>query len=64
MPVVLKCSIRPPSTFLNKQQAGQLTEDERTELMAPMQVYQQGLLRKAQALSEAVRRGLREPLEA
>ncbi len=28
-----------------------------------MQVYQQRLLRKAQALAEAVRRGLRPPLE-
>ena len=28
-----------------------------------MQHYQAGLLRKAQALREAVQRGLREPLE-
>jgi hypothetical protein len=27
-----------------------------------MQIYQQGLLRKAQALREAVHRGLRAPL--
>jgi hypothetical protein len=27
-----------------------------------MQVYQEGLLRKAQALNEAVQRGLRPPL--
>jgi len=29
-----------------------------------MQGYQEGLLRKAQVLHEAVRRGLREPLES
>jgi hypothetical protein len=29
-----------------------------------MQVYEEGLLQKAQAMSEAVRRGLMEPLEA
>jgi hypothetical protein len=29
-----------------------------------MQLYQEGLLRKALALQEAVRRGLREPLHA
>ena len=51
------------STLLNRQQAGVLTEAERPELLALMQVYQEGLLRKAQALHEAVRRGLREPLE-
>jgi hypothetical protein len=40
--------------------AGVLRDDERTELQALMQVYQNGLLRKAQALHEAVRRGLVE----
>lgn len=50
------------SRLLNRQQAGKLTTEERTELMTLMQVYQTGLLRKAQALGEAVRRGLREPL--
>lgn len=49
--------------LLDKQQAGTLTDDERSDLLALMQVYQAGLLRKAQALREAVRRGLREPLE-
>lgn len=52
------------SLLLNKQQAGKLIEPERVELSTLMQVYQEGLLRKAQALSEAVRRGLREPLKA
>ncbi len=51
------------STLLDRQQAGVLTEAERAELLALMQVYQEGLLQKAQALREAVQRGLREPLE-
>ena len=51
------------STLLDRQQAGALTEPERAELAVLFQLYQEGLLRKAQALAEAVRRGLREPLE-
>jgi len=51
------------SSLLDKQQAGILIETERSELLALMQVYQESLLRKAQALHEAVRRGLREPIE-
>lgn len=50
------------SALLEKQQAGELSSEERTTLFALMQVYQDGLLRKAQALREAVRRGLRSPL--
>ena len=50
------------SALLEKQQAGSLTDAERGELLTLMQTYQEGLLRKAQALQEAVRRGLREPL--
>ena len=50
------------SALLEKQQAGTCTEAERAELAALMQRYQEGLLRKALALREAVRRGLREPL--
>jgi hypothetical protein len=50
------------STLLNRQQAGELSDTERSELLALIQLYQEGLLRKAQALHEAVRRGLREPL--
>ena len=50
------------STLLQRQQAGELSEAERPELLALMQYYQEALLRKAQALQEAVRRGLREPL--
>jgi hypothetical protein len=51
------------SDLLEQQQAGRLTEEERHALLTLLQVYQDGLLRKAQALSEAVRRGLRPPLE-
>jgi hypothetical protein len=50
------------SALLEEQQAGNLSETERGELLTLMQAYQEGLLRKAQALQEAVRRGLREPL--
>jgi predicted DNA-binding protein len=49
--------------LLAKQRDGELTEGERTSLPALMQVYEEGLLRKAQGLSEAVRRRLRPPLE-
>jgi hypothetical protein len=52
------------SLLLDRQQTGSLTEAERFELFTLTQVYQEGLLRKAQALHEAVRRGLREPLES
>ena len=49
--------------LLDRQGAGDLRESERVELAALMQVYNEGLVRKAQAIAEAVRRGLREPLE-
>jgi hypothetical protein len=52
------------SDLLDQQQAVRLTDAERNELGELLQVYRLGLLRKAQALSEAVRRGLRPPLEA
>ena len=51
------------SELLGHQQAGTLTDTEDRELRALMQVYSGGLVRKAQALQEAVRRGLREPLD-
>jgi hypothetical protein len=50
------------STLLQKQQERTLSTPEQAELIMLMQVYQEGLLRKAQALCEAVRRGLRAPL--
>lgn len=46
----------------HRQQAATLAEGDRSELQILMQVYQEGLLRKATALSEAVKRGLIEPL--
>ena len=52
------------SRLLDRQQAGKLADAERAELMTLMQVYQEQLLRKAQALSEAVRRRLIEPLSS
>ncbi len=51
------------SELLHRQQAGTLTAEERTRLSSLMELYQSGLLHKAQALSEAVRRRLREPLQ-
>jgi hypothetical protein len=51
------------SELLTRQQAGLLTPGEQTELTALMQIYQEGLLRKARALREGVRRGLRGPLQ-
>jgi hypothetical protein len=50
------------SELLDRQQSGLLVESERLELQTLMQIYQEGLLRKATALSEAVNRGLMEPL--
>ncbi len=50
------------SELLDRQQAGLITGDERLELQALMQIYQEGLLRKATALGEAVKRGLMESL--
>jgi hypothetical protein len=60
---MLPAQDRRLSALLQKQQAQALSDPERAELLALMQVYQEGLLRKAQALREAVRRGLRTPLE-
>lgn len=50
------------SELLDKQQAGDLTDDERPDLNRLMQVYQEGLLLKSEALAEAVSRGLLSPL--
>jgi hypothetical protein len=51
------------SQLLQRQQASQLSPAERYELDMLMQSYQVNLLRKARALREAVKRGLREPLQ-
>jgi hypothetical protein len=50
------------SDLLDAQQAARLIDAERAELAVLLQTYRLGLLRKAQALAEAVRRGLRPPL--
>lgn len=50
------------STLQDKQQAGLLNEIERNELARLFEHYQVGLLQKALALAEAVRRGLLPPL--
>lgn len=50
------------SELLDRQQAGNLTEGQLIELQHLMEIYQKGLIRKASALSEAVQRGIMEPL--
>lgn len=50
------------SELLYNQQADQLTLEQRPELARLMQIYQEGLLLKAEALVEAVSRGLIPPL--
>jgi hypothetical protein len=46
----------------SKGKIERLTEAERYELLALLQIYQLGQLRKSEALAEAVHRGLRESL--
>jgi len=63
-----KAQMRPAqgrrlSELLEKQREGTLTESERPELLALMHVYDQLWVRQSEALAEAVRRGLRKPLE-
>jgi hypothetical protein len=52
------------SELLDKQQSGTLNSEEPQELDILMQIYREGLLRKATALAEAVKRGLMEPLNS
>jgi len=52
------------SHLLDQQQAGILTTEAHLELEALMQIYQEGLLRKATAFAEAVKRGLIPPLDS
>lgn len=52
------------SVLLQKQQAGGVNDVERAELKMLMDIYKVGQVRKAQAMVEAVRRGLRDPLDA
>jgi hypothetical protein len=48
--------------LLGRQKHGPMSPAEESELATLMNIYQDGLMRKAMALHEAVRRGLREPL--
>jgi len=50
------------SELLDRQQAGILTEEERTELYGLFQIYLRLWLRQSEAMAEAASRGLREPL--
>ena len=64
-----KAQMRPAqggrlSELLERQREGELTESQRPELLALMQVYNQLWIRQSEALTEAVRRGLRRPLES
>jgi len=49
--------------LLDRQQAGTIASVERDELQALIHIYEDKLLRQAQVLNEAVRRGLLEPLK-
>jgi hypothetical protein len=51
------------SALLNKQQNIGLNDTERIELQTLMRVYEIGMVYKSQALAEAVKRGLKEPLK-
>jgi hypothetical protein len=53
-------SAEAPGSWTGK--ATGLTEPERYELLALLQIYQLGQLRKSEAIAEAVERGLLEPL--
>lgn len=61
----LKMGVKQNERLSDLQAKGKtegLTQTEQFELLALMQIYCLGSLRKAQGLAEAVRRGLREPL--
>jgi hypothetical protein len=51
------------SRLLAQNREEQLNAEDRRQLDTLMRLYEQGLLRKAQALRVAVQRGLREPLQ-
>jgi hypothetical protein len=50
--------------LLERQREGALSAHERPELLALMQSYDHLWIRQSEALAEAVRRGLRKPLES
>lgn len=49
--------------LLEQQREHGLTADEQHSLMTLMQVYHQLWIRQSEALAEAIKRGLRPPLE-
>ncbi|MEG3845139.1 hypothetical protein [Microcoleus sp. herbarium14] len=51
------------SELLERKQCGTITQVEREELQALINIYEDRLLIQAQALNESVRRGLLEPLQ-
>jgi predicted DNA-binding protein len=51
------------SELLDRQQSGTIASVELDELQALIRIYETRLLRQAQALNEAVRRSLLEPLK-
>ncbi len=51
------------SELLDRQQSGTIASVELAELQALIHIYETRLLRQAQALNEAVLRGLLEPLK-
>ncbi|MEA3350106.1 MAG: hypothetical protein U9Q82_05750 [Chloroflexota bacterium] len=55
---------RQLSQLLEKQREGILSDDERKEMLALMQIYHRLWIRQSEALAEAVRRGQRKPLES
>jgi hypothetical protein len=68
--VLALCDARLPedaaarlSELLRKRQEGERDTSDSAELSALMQSYQSLWLRQSEALAEAVRRGLRPPLE-
>lgn len=52
------------SALSQKQREDVLTSEEQIELRMLFEIYNVGQLRKAQALAQAVKRGLRPPLSA
>lgn len=51
------------NNLLDMQQAGTLTDEDHHSLMALMQIYNQLWLRQAEALAEAVKRGIHPPMQ-
>lgn len=48
--------------LLARQQDNQLSNEEQSELMALMEIYNRSWICQSEALAEAVRRGLRKPV--